>query len=65
MKTQYTALCFFTAFMLQQTSFASAFQVWDEDTASIGNNRAGAAANADSAAAEFYNPAVTVLLHRP
>jgi long-chain fatty acid transport protein len=36
---------------------ASAFQIWEQDAAGIGDYHAGAAAEANTAATEFYNPA--------
>lgn len=38
-------------------TFASAFQLWEQDAASIGNYHAGYAAAAEDASTSFYNPA--------
>jgi len=38
-------------------TFASAFQLWEQDGASVGNYHAGRAAVADNASTGFYNPA--------
>ena len=38
-------------------AFAAAFQLWEQDGASIGNYHAGRAATAEDASTAFYNPA--------
>lgn len=38
-------------------AMAAAFQLWEQDAASIGNYHAGIAATADDASTSFYNPA--------
>jgi long-chain fatty acid transport protein len=42
---------------LNQTTFAAAFQLWEQDAASIGNYHAGSAVTAEDASTNFYNPA--------
>lgn len=44
-------------FAFSAQSFAGAFQVWEEDAGGIGTYHAGGAAEAITAASEFYNPA--------
>ncbi|MFZ9034904.1 MAG: OmpP1/FadL family transporter [Francisellaceae bacterium] len=44
------------------TSFASAYQIFEQDAASLGTYHAGSAASANSAATEWYNPAGMVEL---
>lgn len=44
-------------FGLSQQSMAAAFQLWEQDGASIGNYHAGYAAAANDASTAFYNPA--------
>ncbi len=39
------------------SAFASAFQLWEQDAASLGNYHAGYAATANNAATAWYNPA--------
>ena len=46
-------------------SLASGFQLWEENAGTLGNNHAGAAAEANSAADEFYNPAAIVTAKHP
>lgn len=46
-------------------SFAGAFQLWEQDAGGTGDYHAGAAAEADTAATEFYNPAgITRIKHQ-
>jgi long-chain fatty acid transport protein len=40
-----------------QQAMAAAFQLWEQDAASIGNYHAGTAATADDASTAWYNPA--------
>lgn len=42
---------------ISSNAMASAFQLWEQDAASIGNYHAGAAASADDASTGWYNPA--------
>lgn len=42
---------------LSTDAFASAFQLWEQDGASVGNFHAGYAAEASDASTAFYNPA--------
>lgn len=42
---------------LSSSVFASAFQLWEQDGATVGNYHAGYAAEADNASTAFYNPA--------
>ena len=42
---------------LTTQAYASAFQIWEQDAASIGNYHAGYAAEAADASTAFYNPA--------
>ena len=61
----YLAPSIFLLFCLSGSAQAGAYQSWEEDTATLGNNHAGAAAHAESAAAEYYNPAsIITLKHR-
>jgi long-chain fatty acid transport protein len=43
--------------------FASGFQLWEQDGASVGNYHAGRAAIAEDASTNFYNPAGLVRIH--
>jgi long-chain fatty acid transport protein len=52
-----SALCVTGAVGLSSTTFASAFQLWEQDGASIGNYHAGYAAEAADASTAWYNPA--------
>ena len=46
-------------------AFAGGFQLWEQDSSDLGDYHAGAAAEADSAGTEFYNPAgMTRLKHQ-
>jgi len=45
------------AIAFAKNAFAAAFQVWEQDSASMGNYHAGRAAIADDASTGFYNPA--------
>lgn len=45
-----------------QYAFAAAFQLWEQDGASIGNYHAGIAAIAEDASTGFYNPAGLVMI---
>lgn len=47
---------------LPKTTFASAFQLWEQDGASEGNYHAGYAAWANDASTAFYNPAGMILI---
>jgi len=44
-------------FSYANVSFAAAFQLWEQDGASIGNYHAGRSAEANDASTAFYNPA--------
>jgi long-chain fatty acid transport protein len=52
-----TALCVSGMLGLSPQVFASAFQLWEQDAASVGNYHAGYAAEANSASIAWYNPA--------
>src|SRR5688572_13402266 len=43
--------------LFSSVAFASGFQLWEQDAASIGNYHAGIAAEAADASTAFYNPA--------
>lgn len=58
------ALCFAGAITATQ-AFASAFQLWEQDGASVGNYHAGYAALANDASISFYNPAGMTRLNNP
>lgn len=45
------------ALIFSANTFAGAFQLWEQDAAGTGDYHAGGAAEADSAATIFYNPA--------
>jgi len=45
------------------TAMAAAFQLWEQDGASIGNYHAGRAASAEDASTSYYNPAGLVRIH--
>ena len=51
------ALCASGMLGLSPQVFASAFQLWEQDAASVGNYHAGYAAEADNASIAFFNPA--------
>ncbi|HTM63675.1 MAG TPA: outer membrane protein transport protein [Gammaproteobacteria bacterium] len=51
------ATCVAGLYGYSSCSLASAFQLWEQDAASIGNYHAGYAASADDASIAFYNPA--------
>lgn len=54
-----------SAVIFSAQSLAGGFQLWEQDASDIGNYHSGAAAEADSAATAFYNPAgVTRLKHQ-
>lgn len=46
-----------------QSAMATAYQLWEQDGASIGNYHAGRAAIAEDASTAFYNPAGLVRIH--
>jgi long-chain fatty acid transport protein len=48
---------------LASHAFASGFQLWEQDGASVGNYHAGRAAIAEDASTNFYNPAGLVRIH--
>ena len=48
---------FATIFFISTTTFAAAFQLWEESAASLGDYHAGGAAEANDASSIFYNPA--------
>lgn len=51
--------------ILSATTYAGAFQLWEQDASDTSNYHAGAAAEADRAGTEFYNPAgMTRLKHQ-
>src|SRR3990167_5055650 len=50
-------LCFVGVVIKSSLSFAGAFQLWEQDGATIGNYHAGYAAQALDASTGFYNPA--------
>lgn len=50
-------LCLSGAIGFSTEAMASAFQLWEQDVASIGNDHAGYAAEANDASTSFYNPA--------
>jgi long-chain fatty acid transport protein len=56
-----TALCASGMLGLSPQAFASAFQLWEQDAASVGNYHAGYAAEADNASIAWYNPAGIML----
>ncbi len=45
------------------TAFAAAYQLWEQDGASVGNYHAGRAAEAADASTAYYNPAGMVRIH--
>jgi len=51
------ALCAPGIFCITNQAMASAFQIWEQDGASIGNYHAGYAAEANDASIAWYNPA--------
>lgn len=52
-----SALCSTGLFVISSQVMASAFQLWEQDGASVGNYHAGYAAKAEDASTAFYNPA--------
>lgn len=52
-----TALCAAGSLSITMSAFAAAFQIWEQDGASIGNYHAGYAVLAQDASIAFYNPA--------
>lgn len=48
---------------LSNHAMAAAFQLWEQDGASVGNYHAGRAAEAPDASTAFYNPAGLVRIH--
>ena len=52
-----SALSLTGLFFLSSHAMASAFQLWEQDAASVGNYHAGYAAAAYDASTAFYNPA--------
>ena len=53
----FTALLYASSLFGAQSIFASGFQLWEQDGASVGNYHAGYAAEANDASTAFYNPA--------
>lgn len=53
------------AFSVTSLAFASGFQLWEQDGASIGNYHAGYAALAEDASTGFYNPAGLTRIKKP
>lgn len=53
------------ALSLSSLAFASGFQLWEQDGASIGNYHAGYAASAEDASTGFYNPAGLTRIKKP
>lgn len=51
--------------LLVSSAFAGSFQLWEESAASTGDYHAGAAAEANDASTEFYNPAGMVRIKKP
>jgi len=58
----FTCLCAIGALGVATDSFASGFQLFEQDVTSIGNYHAGYAALADNASIAFYNPAGITLI---
>lgn len=56
---------FVCAFALTGSAVAGGFQLWEQDASGIGNYHAGAAAEANSAGTEYYNPAGMTRLKHP
>jgi long-chain fatty acid transport protein len=52
-----TVLCASGIFGISSQAMASAFQLWEQDGASVGNYHAGYAAEANDASTAWYNPA--------
>ena len=46
------------------SSFATGFQLWEQDAAGIGDYHAGAAVDTDNTGIEFYNPGGMVFMNR-
>ncbi|MDA8561675.1 outer membrane protein transport protein [Gammaproteobacteria bacterium] len=57
LKVLFCMLIFFNIYIFSNKLFAAAFQLWQQDGASIGNYHAGRAAIAEDASTAFYNPA--------
>src|SRR3990167_3117571 len=57
-------ISFFTlpSFIFSAQSLAGGFQLWEQNAAGIGDYHSGAAAEADTAATAFYNPAGVIRL---
>ncbi|OGT43812.1 MAG: hypothetical protein A3F13_01520 [Gammaproteobacteria bacterium RIFCSPHIGHO2_12_FULL_40_19] len=65
LKRYITSILTASAVIFSAQSLAGGFQLWEQDAAGVGDYHAGAAAEADSAATAFYNPAgVTRLKHQ-
>lgn len=63
-KKSKSAAFLISAVALSSSAVAGGFQLWEQDASGIGNYHAGAAARANSAGTEFYNPAgMTRLKH--
>ncbi len=58
-------MSFSTLLLLNQLTFASAFQIWEQGETDLGDVHAGAAAWAFDATTEFYNPAGMTELSHP
>lgn len=50
-------MCVGGVLVLSSNAMASAFQLWEQDGASVGDYHAGRAARADDASTSYYNPA--------
>src|SRR3990167_465886 len=57
LKRYITSVITASAVIFSAQSLAGGFQLWEQDAAGIGNYHSGAAAQADTAATIFYNPA--------
>jgi len=54
-----------SAVIFSANSFAGAFQLWEQDAGGVGDYHAGGAAEANTAATIFYNPAGATRLKHP
>ena len=58
-------LAYSVLFLWNSPSFGSAFQLWEQDAAGVGDAHAGAAAKASDASTAYYNPAGMMQLAHP
>ena len=64
-KAAIKSIIFVTTLSVSGLCIASGFQLWEQDSAGIGDNHAGAAVDTRNTGIEFYNPAGMVFMQDP